>query len=53
MYGDASPIAEASRLASRYLDLLVLHRLGYTGHIRDRTKITGWDGETKVVPWAG
>lgn len=52
LYGDDSPIADASRLSSRYLDLVVLHRIGYQGHTRDRTKITGWEGETDPVPWS-
>ena len=44
-------VAEASRLATRYLDLVVLHRIGFTGEVADRTRIRGWHGETEPVPW--
>lgn len=46
------PLANAARLSSRYLDLLILHRLGYQGWTRDRTKTTGFEGEEERVPWA-
>lgn len=49
--GPASPLPNAARLASRYLDLLILHRIGYQGRTRDRTKLTGFEGETDPVPW--
>jgi hypothetical protein len=45
-------LGEASRLASRYLDLALLHHVGYNGNVTDRTKITGWSGENRPVPWA-
>lgn len=50
--GPGSPLPNASRLASRYLDLLILHRLNFQGQTRDRTKLTGYEGETDLVPWA-
>lgn len=50
--GPGSPLPNASRLASRYLDLLILHRLDFQGRTRDRTKLTGYEGETDLVPWA-
>lgn len=45
-------LGEASRLASRYLDLAFLHHLGYQGNVTDRTRTTGWSGESLPVPWA-
>jgi hypothetical protein len=45
-------VAEASRLACRYLELVILHRIGYRGHIADRTKLGGWLGEADPAPWA-
>lgn len=50
--GPGSPLPNAARLASRYLDLLILHRLDFQGHTRDRTKLTGYEGESDPVPWA-
>jgi hypothetical protein len=51
IYGPASPLSDAARLASRYLDLLILHRIRYIGVTRDRTKTTGWEGDSEAVPW--
>jgi hypothetical protein len=45
-------VAEASRLACRYLELVILHRINYRGHIADRTKLGGWIGDTEPAPWA-
>lgn len=53
LYKHPGLITEAARLACRYLDLGILHRIGYTGRVRDRTKVTGWAGDTEPVPWAG
>jgi CRISPR/Cas system Type II protein with McrA/HNH and RuvC-like nuclease domain len=44
-------VAEASRLACRYLELAILHRIDYRGHIADRTKLGGWIGECEPAPW--
>lgn len=52
VYHLAGLVADASRLALRYLDLLVLHWLGYDGHVRDRTRLSGWTGDTHQVPWS-
>lgn len=52
LYRQGSPLADAARLASRYLDLLIMHRIQYNGFVRDRTKITGWEGPSEPVPWA-
>jgi len=52
LYGVDNPIVEASRLSARYLDLLILHRIGYRGYTADRTHVTGWVGESDhQVPW--
>ncbi len=45
-------VAEASRLAARFLDLAVLHRIGFRGEVRDRTLSAAWEGETEPLPWA-
>lgn len=52
LYGKGSPLADATRLASRYLDLLIMHRIQYNGFVRDRTMTTGWEGTSELVPWA-
>ncbi|HKF87021.1 MAG TPA: hypothetical protein VKB85_02985, partial [Propionibacteriaceae bacterium] len=52
LYGPPALLSEASRLAARYLDLLVLRRVGYNGHINDRTKFPRPDWESEPVPWA-
>lgn len=45
-------LGDAARLATDYLSLLILRRLGYGGQVRLRTRMTGWEGETVAVPWA-
>jgi len=52
VYKHSGLLSEASRLASRYLDLALLHHVGYNGNVTDRTKITSWSGENRPVPWA-
>ena len=52
LYEHEGLVGEAARLACRYLDLGILHRIGYAGHARDRTKTTGWAGDAAPVPWA-
>ena len=52
VYRHSGLLGEASRLASRYLDLALLHHIDYDGNVTDRTKITGWSGENRPVPWA-
>jgi len=42
--------AEGSQLAVQYLELLILHRLGYLGRYSDRFR-SGWVGTTFDVPW--
>lgn|GEM_PF-2339839 len=51
VYMHSGLLGEASRLASRYLDLALLRHLGYGGNVTDRTKTTGWSGESRPVPW--
>ncbi|MDJ0356331.1 hypothetical protein [Paenarthrobacter sp. PH39-S1] len=51
LYSRPALIAETSRLARRYLDLLVLHYLGYEGRVADRTRVRGWVGESDPSPW--
>jgi hypothetical protein len=51
IYQHPNLLAEASRLAGRYLDLLILHHVQYRGHARDTTQTTGWAGEADPVPW--
>ena len=52
LYEEPGLVGEASRLCSRYLDLAILHRLGYQGQVADRTRTYGWAGECEPVPWA-
>lgn len=51
IYRSAGLISEAARLTRKYLDLLILHHLGYEGRFSDRTRVRGWVGESDVVPW--
>ena len=44
-------VHEASLLQRRYLVMLVLHDIGYRGHIVDPADQTAWDGDTRPVPW--
>ncbi|GCD19270.1 hypothetical protein CTKZ_08320 [Cellulomonas algicola] len=52
LYETRGMLGEASRLASRYLELALLHHLGYMGHVTDRTITTRWSGDSELVPWA-
>lgn len=51
LYDRPGLLAEASRLARKYLDLLLLHYVGYEGQVSDRTRVHGWEGESELVPW--
>jgi hypothetical protein len=51
LYAADKALAEASRLACRYLELVLLHRIGYKGHTCDRTHVGRWSGESQPVPW--
>lgn len=51
LYEKQGLVAEASLLGSRYLDLAILNRLGYQGHVADRTMTHGWMGDCEPVPW--
>jgi hypothetical protein len=43
--------AEGWQLGMHYLELLILHRVGYSGRYSDRFR-SGWVGRTFGVPWA-
>jgi len=43
---------EASQLATRYLELVILRVLGYTGEYVNRLQPQGWETDTEPVPWA-
>lgn len=45
-------VMEAWLLACHYLELVILHRIGYHGQIADRTKPDRWIGESDPTPWA-
>jgi hypothetical protein len=51
LYQNLSLLGEASRLSSQYLDLVILHRLGYQGEITDRTKLERSSSDSQPVPW--
>jgi hypothetical protein len=44
-------VAQASRLACRYLELAVLYRIGYSGHVANRTILNSWIGDSEPAPW--
>jgi hypothetical protein len=50
LYGREQLLTEAWWLTVRYLELLILHWVGYTGGVVDRTK-RGWP-QVDAVPWA-
>jgi hypothetical protein len=50
LYGREQLLTEAWWLTVRYLELLVLHWVGYAGGVIDRTK-RGWP-QVDAVPWA-
>jgi hypothetical protein len=50
LYDQDRPLTEAWLLAVRYLELLILHWVGYAGRVVDRTK-RGWP-QVDAVPWA-
>lgn len=52
LYTTQGLVGEASRLACRYLELAILHRIDYRGHIANRTKPGRWIGEADIAPWA-
>jgi hypothetical protein len=51
LYQNLPLLGEASRLSSQYLDLLILHRLGYQGETTDRTKLEREEWDSQPVPW--
>ncbi len=52
LYQDKGLVAEASRIACRYLELAILHRIDYRGHISNRTVLGGWIGDAERAPWS-
>jgi hypothetical protein len=50
LYDREHLLTEAWWLTVRYLELLILHWVGYTGGVVDRTK-QGWP-QVDTVPWA-
>lgn len=44
-------LGRAAGQACRYLELALLHRLGYQGTTMDRTNVERWDGDVDLVPW--
>ena len=51
LYRPGGLVADASRLACHYLELVILHRINYRGHIADRTKLGRWIGDVEPAPW--
>lgn len=52
LYAVDKALAEAHLLSLRYLELVLLHRIGYRGHAYDRTHRGRWSGDSQLVPWA-
>lgn len=44
-------VEETLLLQRRYLVMLVLHDIGYRGHIVDPADRTAWDGDTRPLSW--
>lgn len=51
LYDRRPLLTDAWLLTVRYLELLILHWVGYTGHVVDRTKLGGF-AQLEPVPWA-
>lgn len=49
---DHSLLVESWRLATWYLELVLLHWFGYTGPYGSRLKEGRWQGDTEPTPWA-
>jgi len=52
IYAIPGMVGAASRLATWWLELMILKRIGYVGHAANRTKLGRWVGESEPVPWA-
>jgi hypothetical protein len=51
IYAYENVLLEAWRHSTYWLELAILHRLGYEGHIVDRTVPGRWAGDSDPVPW--
>ena len=52
LYTVPKTLTEAHLLSLHYLNMVLLHRIGYTGHAYDRTHQGRWTGQNQLVPWA-
>jgi hypothetical protein len=52
VYADTGVLREAWRLATFWLELTILHRLGFAGQVSDRGIPGRWAGTSEAVPWA-
>lgn len=51
LYAVDKTLADAARLSLRFLELVILSRIGYEGHAYERTHAGRWAGESQPVPW--
>ncbi|BCJ46110.1 hypothetical protein GCM10010168_50590 [Actinoplanes ianthinogenes] len=51
LYRHEGLVEETWLLLRRYLNLLILHDIGYKGSVVDPSQISGWEGDTSPVPW--
>ncbi|WP_131767014.1 hypothetical protein [Candidatus Protofrankia californiensis] len=51
LYDRPGLLVEAWRLLGHYLELLILHWVGYTGKLHDTSEIPVWSGDVRQVPW--
>ena len=52
LYAAGHALLEAHHLSLRYLDLVLLHWIGYRGRTEDKTHRERWSGQSELVPWA-
>jgi hypothetical protein len=52
MYDPPDLIVQTWVLLVHYIELLILHWVGYQGKIQDTSVIGGWAGTVSQVPWA-
>lgn len=51
IYSHPQLLLAASMLATHYLNLILLHRLGYRDKVADLARLGGWHGDVTDVPW--
>lgn len=51
LYDRPNLLTETWLATTHYLELLILHWIGFDGDVVDRSVLSGWAGTTKPAPW--